>query len=365
MIVSRDVRTAGELATLLTGGVDARWPVRLDVGGCRVDLLTNEPRLQERLLVYFRDHLSDAGSPADFRIVAVEAPPAEVTLELTVKAPDPGKSRIKEEFADFPDGRLVRKRLTGMLFVFGGDVHAAFGPCLANDNQIINFVNNRYMQWRLQQGFVLCHAGAVARRGRALALCGASGAGKSTTSLGLVCDGLDFVSNDRLLLRARGDGVEVQGIPKHPRVNPGTLVHNPMLRPLLSDDAIRRLLALPPEDLLKLEEKHDVLIDQVAGPGRFPLEAELEALVVIAWNGSGPARIREVDLSLRRDLLEHVVKSPGLFYEPEGDAPEVDLSPAAYLDLLARRPVYEITGSRDYEAARRLVHALLPASGGV
>lgn len=41
--------------------------------------------------------------------------------------PDPGKSKVKEEYADFPDGRLVRKRLTGMVFVFGEGDHLAMG----------------------------------------------------------------------------------------------------------------------------------------------------------------------------------------------------------------------------------------------
>jgi len=362
MIVPGSVASAAQVEDLLRSGTKTPHRVGLDVGGCRVDVVTNEARLHERLVLYFRDHLTEDRAEPDFRIVAVEGPPPRVDLTLTVKTPDPGKTKIKEEYVDFPDGRLVRKRLTGMLFVFGGTLHVAYGPCLANDNQVINFVNNRYMQWRLQQGYVLCHAGAVARGGRALALCGTSGAGKSTTSLALVAAGLDFVSNDRVLLKPRDGGVEVQGIPKHPRVNPGTLVHNPLLHPILGTAERERFLAMPPEELRLLERKYDVLIDEVVGPGRFPLQAELQALVIIAWNGRGAARIRPVDLATRPDLLAHVMKSPGLFYEPDGDAPDVDLSPDAYLDVLRRRPVYEITGQRDFAAAREL--CLVALDGG-
>ncbi len=346
-------RSAGEAAAGLLAGVDAREQLLLDVGGCRVQVRTNEPRLRERLQRYFRDHLTDGEAPVDFRIVAVDGPPASLDFPLTEKTPDAGKTRIKEEYVDFPDGRLVRKRLTGMVFVFGGDLHVAHGPALANDNQIVNFVINRYMQWRLLQGYVLCHAGAVAREGRGLALCGTSGAGKSTVSLALVRRGMDFVSNDRLLLRRDGAGVEIQGVPKHPRVNPGTIVHNPMLHPLVPAAALERWLAMEPEELRVLEEKHDVLIDQVVGPGRFGLRATLEGLVVIAWNGEGPPRLGRVSLDERRDLLEHVIKSPGLFYEPDGDEP-VDLTPEAYLEVLSSRPTWEVTGSRDFAAVEEL-----------
>ena len=66
-----------------------------------------------------------------------------------MKTPDPGKTKIKEEYVDLDDGRIVRKRLTGMLFVFGGGQNVAVGPCGANLNQVINFINNRYIEWLL------------------------------------------------------------------------------------------------------------------------------------------------------------------------------------------------------------------------
>lgn len=353
MRVPGSVRSAAQAAATLVGDAPAHEELLLDVGGCRVRLSTNEPRLRRRLERYFRDLLTDQPGPVDFRIVAVDGPPATIELPLEEKTPDPGKARVKEEWIDFPDGRLVRKRLTAMVFVFGGDLHVAYGPTLANDNQVVNFVINRYMQWRLQQGYVLCHAGAVARDGRGLALCGASGAGKSTVSLGLVRHGMDFVSNDRLLLRREAGDVEALGVPKHPRVNPGTIVHNPMLHDIVPPEALAHWGSMEPEDLRVLEEKHDVLIDRVVGPGRFRLRAGLHALVVISWNGEGPARLERVSLDERRDLLEHVIKSPGLFYEPDGEQP-VDLTPEAYLDVLSARPTWAITGTRDFEAAETL-----------
>jgi HprK-related kinase B len=249
---------------------------------------------------------------------------------------------------------VVKKRLTGMHFVFGGGVHLAYGPCLANDNQIVNFVNNRYMQWRLQQGYLLAHAGAVSSEGRCVALCGPSGAGKSTAALGLLTAGLDFVSNDRLLFKSRGDRVEVQGIPKHPRVNPGTVLFNPLLDGMIEEPERSRLLQLTPDQLRTLEQKYDVIIDEVIGPGRFRMQGELAALVVFNWGGDREACLRPVDLAERRELLPMITKSPGLFYEADPRDEPLDLTEARYLRTLSKSPVLEITGRQDFGAAQRL-----------
>ena len=367
------------LLTEASGGpVSLEHELRIDVDGCVIDIATNHEPLREKLQRYFAELVATADDTvaADFRIVCVEAPTLNVDAEWTVKEPEPGKTKIKEEWVDLPDGRIVRKRLTGMVFAFGGDLHLGYGPCFEYDNQVVNFVNNRYMQWRLAQGFVLAHAGAVGRDGRCLALCGPSGAGKSTAALGLVGDGLDFVSNDRLLLRAAsadatpaeggdgGDGVEVFGIPKRPRVNPGTILFNPMLDRMIPEAERSELLALPADELRTLEQKYDVLINELVGPDRFRMQGDLEALVVFNWTDEGEAVAREIDLAERRELLPLITKSPGLFYEPEEDQ-VLDLSDARYLETFAGCRVVEITGAQDFEAARRLCREVLESGARV
>jgi HprK-related kinase B len=210
------------------------------------------------------------------------------------------------------------------------------------------------MQWRLSQGYLLAHAGAVARGGRCIALAGASGSGKSTTALTLVAAGLDFVSNDRLLFKRRGGGVEVQGIPKHPRVNPGTILFNSLLEGLIPRRERARLLSMDREELRTLEQKYDVIIPEVVGPGRFRMEGELEALVAFNWSGRGPASARAVDLADRPELLESIKKSPGLFYEPDAPDAAVDLADDRYLEVLGDVRVVELTGAQDFGAAARL-----------
>jgi len=346
----------------LTSNVTPGHTLRLDVGGCRIDVVTDAAPLADKLERYFREVVTSRASQADFRIVAIEAAPLEIDAPLQVKVPDFGKARIKEEWADLEGGRVVRKRLTGMVFVFGSGLHLAYGPCTENDNQVVNFVNNRYMQWRLAQGYLLAHAGGVARHGRCLALCGPSGAGKSTAALALLGAGLDFVSNDRLLFRRVDGGVEVQGIPKHPRVNPGTLLFNEKLRDSIDPSERARLLALPAEQLRALEEKHDVLIDDVFGPGRFRMQAFLEALVIFNWGGTGVPEASPADLAERIELLPLITKSPGLFYETDASDEPLDLGDHRYVEALSGCRIVEITGRQDFEAARRLCLEVLEAA---
>jgi HprK-related kinase B len=354
--------TMRALVAELRGSVATPHVVRLDVGGCRIDIATNEPSLARKLDRYFRECLTSASGPPDFAIAAIQAPVPDIQATWRTKPPEAGKTKIKEEWVDLPDGRVVRKRLTGMVFAFGGDVHVACGPCTKNDNQIVNFANNRYMQWRLAQGWILAHAGAVARDGRCLALAGRSGSGKSTAALEMLAAGLDFVSNDRLLLKARNGVVDVRGIPKHPRVNPGTILHNSLLDGIIPPKERARLLEMDARELRALEQKYDVIVPEVVGPGRFVMAAELEALVIFNWTGRGPAVARPVRLQDRPELLESVKKSPGLFYEPDAPDAAVDLSDEGYLEVLAASRVVEITGTQDFQAAARFCMDELSAS---
>jgi HprK-related kinase B len=255
---------------------------------------------------------------------------------------------------DFPDGRAVRKRLTGMMFMFGGGCNIALGPCIENDNQVVNFINNRFIQWELERGALLAHAAAVSREGRGLALAGFSGMGKSTLALHLMSRGLHFVSNDRLLIRRTGDQVSMRGVPKLPRINPGTALNNPDLASVIPPEERGAFEDLGPDEIWDLEHKYDVKIDECFGPGRFNLASSFDALAILNWqrDGSSPV-LQQVDLDQRRDLLGAVRKNPGLFFlSPDG---EPDYSEEAYIRCLDGVTVFEISGGVDFQSAADLL----------
>jgi HprK-related kinase B len=328
----------------------------LAVGECRIRLETDCEALHDRLAHYFRYFATTPEREPDFRIQArqCDAPQWELPFEDWPR--ESGKSGRKEEFVDLVDGRVVRKVRTGMQFLLGAEVRMAVGPCLANDNQVINFVNAQYMNWLLARGWILCHAAAVVADGRAMAFAGFSGGGKSTLALHLMSRGVAFASNDRLLIAAQGDRVMASGIPKLPRINPGTALHNPDLARILPAGRRAALAELDEGELWELEEKYDVDIAETFDDAQFHLVSPLTGFVVLSWRRDRrqAASMKRVDLAHRPDLLAALMKSPGPFFQPLGGVPPTGRQAPAeepYVRCLAGVPVWEISGGVDFERA--------------
>lgn len=356
--------SAGVLFAELVRGHEMRCGCDLRVAGVAIRVDSNSPELVAALRDYLHVWTIDGadttqvGAAPDVHVLAIEAEPARPDLPFLPVAVSTGR-RVKEEYAELLDGRVVRKRLTGILLLLGQGPQLVIGPCRQNLNQVVNFINNRYIQWHLERGWLLCHAAGVARQGRGLLLAGFSGRGKSTLALRLIEHGLDFISNDRLLVGGSG---ELRGLAKWPRVNPGTLLHHPRLLHTLSKDEVERLRAMPPEALWTLEQKSDVDVARVFGPQHVALSAEFAGSVLLSWDRkAGATQIQRVDLAQRPDLLQAVMKQPGiLFYDP---ARRCQANEQAYLDALARVPTHECSGHVDWDAAAAACLRLLGEAG--
>jgi HprK-related kinase B len=318
---------------------------------CRILVRTNSQALQDSLAAYYAHFLADSGTE-DIEITTHQAPEQDVDLPFVIKQPDPGKTKIKEEYVNLPDGRMVRKRLTGMLFVFGGGDNVAVGPCLENTNQIVNFVNNRYIEWRLQRGCLLGHAAGVALDGRGMAMAGFSGMGKSTLALHLMSRGTTFISNDRMIIEKGRQGLVMHGVAKQPRINPGTALANPDLSRIVPPKEKERFSRLSEKELWNLEHKYDAPIEGCFGPGRFALSGPMNGLVILNWKrDNGPLVTRPVVAAERRDLLSAFRKKKGLFYLPS-DGTEVQDPPLeAYAEMLSDCTVVEMAGGTNFDAA--------------
>lgn len=369
----------------LAGGFAARgldaapFGLRLRLEELSLDVRSNSAAVVDDLRGYFAEFAvlatfagERAPGAAELSFLFLDGPVETPPVELHVRPSAPGKRPDKERWADLPGGadrhgpggrpvgRIVRKQATGMLFLFGGGGwNIAVGPCANNRNQLVNFLCARYMERRLASGWTLGHAAGVAREGRAVAVCGFAGMGKSTLALHLLARGLDFVSNDRALIEPAAAGgclPVLHGIPKHPRVNPGTALGNPELAgPLAAalPEASRRAYGgLPPEALRAVEDKFDARIDACFGPGRFRLAARLAGLVVLNWThgGGGPFRARRVDLRQRPDLLSALRKPPGVFYLPWAIGERARLTPEACLEALDGTVALEFSGGADFPA---------------
>jgi HprK-related kinase B len=316
-----------------------------------VTVSSNSKALTQKLAAYYRDFIGGGGATV-IPVTAIEAGPPEFDLPYTTKEPEPGKTKLKEAFVDLPDGRVVRKLLTGLVFLFGNGDNYAIGPCIDNDNQIVNFINNRFIELRLKRGALLFHAAGIAEYGAGLVISGFAGAGKSTLSLEIMRHGTDFVSNDRVMVSRDDHGLTMTGVAKMPRVNPGTVLNNPSLVSVMDEKDRAHFAALPQSQLWDLEHKYDAYIDQCFGPGHFKLSCPMAGLVVLRWKrDASPMTHTRVVLRQRRDLMPAFMKDVGLFYEFEDPSEASFSSQEAYLDLLGDLPVLEIDGGVDFHQA--------------
>jgi HprK-related kinase B len=375
------VRSVAASIALLRAEHSPSGGIGWDFDGFRVWVDSNEPELLRVLAEYFADFrrldadtLEAAAAGGELtRITALQAEPPDFGgyRTMTIGEYKPSVKGPKEAYFDVADGRAVHKLRTGMWFLFGREDHLAIGPCTDNPNQVINFVNNRKIQWSLQRGGLLGHASAVCRVSsqqdelpRAIAIAGFSGMGKSTLSLHMLHDRrLDYLSNDRVMIRPSTDGVvELEGVPKHPRINPGTILNNPDLTGLLTPDEQARYRALPMNDLWQLEHKYDGLIRTFFPQQRFFLRARMVGLVLLNWTRGGDETIvSRVDLRAQpgraAKLLPALIKQPGVFYLGNGRTKRHEL--ASYLEYLEGVEVLELSGGIDFDAGRRAALELL------
>lgn len=344
-------------------------------GSYRVRVESNSDILIAALQEYFRPFVfgwrrGDARTPPypDATVLALDREPMQLDLEFRDWEREPGKKSLKERVADLSDGRAVVKVRTGMLFLVGQHVRVAVGPCHKNVNQVINSVVSRYLNHLVNKGWLLCHAAAVTAGDKGIALAGFSGGGKSTLALHLMARGMHFLSNDRVLVRRGMEYTLQAGVPKLPRINPGTALHNPHLVRILPSQRRAELESLAPEALWDLEEKYDVDLESHFPGIGFARRSEMTGLVILNWERGVRewAEMHEVQLSDRPDLLRAVMKGTGAFHRhPDGrfDSRRFEPEPREYLRHLAGVPVYEVTGGVDFERATDLCQGLVPGVG--
>lgn len=348
------LRTAGDVLSQLDVSVlgDAE-PIWLRVGHLRARIDCTGS-LHGELVEYFADALATPGT-ADAVIEVLDGQSLSPAPAWIDWAREPGKTGRKDAICDLDDARLVHKVRTGVTFLQSPERAVAFGPCAAHPNQVINFVNTQFLNICQRQGWEICHAAALTDGQRTLGIAGLSGGGKSTTILRLLdIDGTAYVSGDRLLVR-RGAPPAALGIPKLPRINPGTIVGNPRLHAMLGADRLAELNAMPVDDLWSLEEKHDLHVGQIYGPGRLRFDAPLTHFWVLNWNraSNDPTSVAPVHLADRPDLLCAIMKSPGPFYQKPDGAFLTDSElpdPAKYLAALDGVAVFEVRGRIDFDA---------------
>ncbi|BBP44161.1 HprK-related kinase B [Thiosulfativibrio zosterae] len=374
------MNTESHFQLLSTLGINSKsfcpHALRIQLPGLVISLHSNSERLIDTLKSYFDCVLlSDEHPQTDIQLFAVQMD--EIPLEIR-NLPwqdwhrEAGKIGRKEACfdADYKgiSYRWILKVKTQVVFCQRGQTESsdsalhsfALGPVNNHPNQIINFMLTQFLNHRQRLGSLLGHASALRIHNKGVAIAGLSGGGKSTLMLKLLEKGQHFISNDRILCHATAEGIQLQGIPKQPRINPGTIVFNPRLHGLMSESERQSYLAMPTEELRAHEEKYDADVNQLFWPNCYLAENRLDALVVLNWqaNPEHPTFCRQTTLAKSPELVAAIMKTPGVFFAEansqfiaNGKAPH----PQRYLDLLGELPCLELTGNIDFEAAERLV----------
>jgi HprK-related kinase B len=345
-----------QLNHLLIDGAELRKrPLDLDFGRCNIRVLSNSSALLARLTDYFSHIVITDNNVEDYvEIVAVERESIELPVSFQDWKREPGKEGRKDSFYDVEGGRLIRKVRTGMVFLQSERHKVVAGPCLINDNQVINFINNQYMSWLQQREWLNCHAAALVKEGEAYAVAGFSGGGKSTLMLQMLEDETThFLSNDRLFIKPEGDELLAAGVAKMPRINPGTIIHNPRLENMIPQAEREKLLALPAQELWDLEQKYDVDIETVYGHSRIENEAPLKSFLVLNWDRTSQKslELKKINLRERPDLLLAIMKSAGPFFQQSNGEFSIDeyhFDEEGYLKALDLIDVFEATGKVDF-----------------
>ena len=127
-----------ELLELRAGGsTDER--IEIGIEDCRIAVASNSAPLLAELRRHFGETPFGTGEP-DLLVAAVEAPAARLDCHFVRIIPEADFRFVQDEYADFRDGRVVRKRRSGNVFLFNESVHLAVGPVTEHPGEVIRFI---------------------------------------------------------------------------------------------------------------------------------------------------------------------------------------------------------------------------------
>ena len=335
----------------------------LAFNGLGVQLLADDPDILAGLAAYFDGLADNEAVHTRQRIVLLNRQADVSQVSWTpVKRKKVSPLGLKEAYVDTPAGRWIHKVRTGLVMLQTLEAPLVMGDLEQNLAQVVNFINNQFLNHYQRQGYLLGHAAAFDVHGRTTAIAAGSGGGKSTLMLrALEVAEARFLSNDRILFRPAGDQTDVLGLAKHPRVNPGTLLHSPRLVSILPEPERARFKAMTTSELWQVEQKYDVLIPQAYGPNKTALAGTLTHLVLLDWSldSDSATRLSPVDVHSSPAVLEGLRKSPGPFFQQADGRFPAENSPAAevYAACLAGVQVWQLTGAINFDRAIDLLRA--------
>ncbi len=299
---------------------DELYRLRLNFNHFGLDFLTNNQDLYELVKAYHAAFLvTEAQNPANSTVYAIHAPGLRSHHMMRDFSRVERGQKIKEEFADIYEGRLVRKKRTGVEMFFDGHNHLIYGSLSDNLHQVNNFINVVYSRhYLVQKGYLLWNTAAFGSgfdSDGVVAFAGLDGSSLSSAMMRFMERGYGFCTFDRLMIKAEGDQVNVLGYPTLPAVNAAMLLGNPNLSQMLSAKEIEKLESIPKAQLMNSTQRYYVDIARLFGKQKYRIRGCLKALYLIKWttDRSQQSRIRELKPQETMKELSMYYKDLGVF----------------------------------------------------
>ncbi len=294
--------------------------LRLNFNRFGLKFLTNSQDLYNLVRAYHAAFVADeTQTPANSTVYAIHAPELQSHHMMRDFSRVERGQKIKEEFADIYEGRLVRKKRTGVEMFFDGHNHLIYGSLTDNLHQVNNFINVVYSRhYLVQKGYLLWNAAAFSsgfENDGVVAFAGLEGPGLSSAIMRFLERGYGFCTFDRLMIKAEGDQVNVLGYPTLPAVNAAMLLGNPNLTKMLSPAEIEKLEAIPKSQLMHSQQRYYVDVARLFGKQKYRIRGALKALYLLKWttDRSQQSRVRELKPQETMKELALYYKDLGVF----------------------------------------------------
>lgn len=347
------------------------YTLTLPFSGLTLRVLADQPAILDHLEAYYsgltESSLSQKGAhetdQLEQRVLLLNKQSDISGREWTpVKRAKTTPLGLKEAYVDTPQGRWIHKVRTEMVLFQSLTEPLAMGELNKHPSQVINFINNQFLNHHQRGGFLLGHASAFDINGNTTAIAASSGGGKSTLMLkALETTEARFLSNDRILFTPENGQINILGVAKHPRVNPGTLVNSEHLIDILPAEERSRFERMPKSQLWNIEQKYDVLIPVAYGEDKTALSGTLKHLILLDWalDATEPTALGSVDIETTPEALAGLRKSAGPFFQhADGNFPPGETQPCeVYAENLSGVQVLRLTGAVDFERAIELLQA--------
>lgn len=349
--------------TSVIDAVRSRYPatfrLQITFNGFYIDVFTNSLPLKQILTAYFHEFIVETPQ-ADVHSTVTVHDASSISFPYSYKLATPSAPHkpCKHEWIDLSGGRIVHHRITDMHYFIGNEQNCMAGPCLTMKNQVVNFINSRFIKNKVDEGYLLGHASAVELDGHGMIISGNSGAGKSTLALHMVTAGANFVSNDRVLINKDGTGLFF-GTAQQPRINPGTALNNPCLDSILSEQEHHKFESMPSEQLWTTEIKYDALIPTYYGANRFIPHAPLSGVVIMDWERIDvPVQIKQLSAQNASYFIKYLMKKNDLLFLPENKN-YTDPTLPDYIQALRDIPIFILQGGVNFADATQALLSTL------